>query len=242
MATAIQTATLITNEVLRIAHNNSAFLGNMGTDYEKNWKGKYAPGSTVYARRPVQFTIRSGAAANIQDLTDSTVPIVVQPELGIDFAISDFDLTTGRQVEVGSKFDYWEGRGSATLAAYHIVRKNLAIADPNQPGVTLPVGQQSSRGIELATALRLSPRWWVKADVSLVDAQYDTFTENVSGVAVSRAGKRPSNIPARVANLRVSHDLTGALQVGMDARYVSRRYADAANTISDTDLTVPVTL
>jgi len=147
--------------------------------------------------------------------------------------VRDFDLTTGRQVEVGSKFDYWAGRGSATLAAYHIVRKNLAIADPNQPGVTLPVGQQSSRGIELATALRLSPRWWVKADVALVDAQYDTFTENVSGVAVSRAGKRPSNIPARVANLRVSHDLTGALQVGMDARYVSRRYADAANTISD---------
>ena len=94
MANSIQTATLITNEVLRIAHNNSAFLGNMGTDYEKNWKGKYAPGSTVYARRPVQFTIRSGAAANIQDTTDSTVPIVVQPELGIDFAISDFDLAT----------------------------------------------------------------------------------------------------------------------------------------------------
>lgn len=94
MANSLQTATLITNEVLRIAHNNSAFLGNMTTDYEKQWKGKYAPGSTVYARRPVQFTIRTGAAANIQDITESTVPIVVQPELGIDFAISDFDLTT----------------------------------------------------------------------------------------------------------------------------------------------------
>lgn len=94
MANAIQTATLITNEVLRIAHNNSAFLGNMSTDYEKNWKGKYAPGSTVKARRPVQFTIRSGATANVQDITDSTVDIVVQPEIGIDFAVSDFDLTT----------------------------------------------------------------------------------------------------------------------------------------------------
>jgi hypothetical protein len=30
----------------------------------------------------------------VQDITDSTVPIVVQPELGIDFAISDYDLTT----------------------------------------------------------------------------------------------------------------------------------------------------
>ena len=69
MANAFQTATIITNEVLRIAHNSSAFLGHMNTDYESNWKGKYAPGSTVYARRPVQFTIRDGATASLQDLT-----------------------------------------------------------------------------------------------------------------------------------------------------------------------------
>lgn len=94
MANSLQTSTLITNEVLRIAHNNSAFLGNMNTDYEKMWKGKYAPGSTIQARRPVQFTIRNGAAANIQDITESTVPVVVNPELGIDFAVSDYDLTT----------------------------------------------------------------------------------------------------------------------------------------------------
>lgn len=94
MANAFQTATLITNETLRIAHNASAFLGRMNTDYQKEWKGRYAAGSTVYARRPVQFTMRSGAAANVQDLTESTVPIVVNPEIGIDFAVSDFDLTT----------------------------------------------------------------------------------------------------------------------------------------------------
>lgn len=87
-------ATLITNEVIRIAHNSSAFLGNMNTDYQPEWKGKYAPGSTVYARQPVQFTIRNGATANIQDINSGTVPIVVNPELGIDFAVSDFDLTT----------------------------------------------------------------------------------------------------------------------------------------------------
>ncbi len=92
MANAFEVATLITNETLRIAHNASAFLGRMNTDYEKEWKGKYAPGATVYARRPVQFTIRSGAAANIQDITESKVAITVQPEMGIDFAVSDFDL------------------------------------------------------------------------------------------------------------------------------------------------------
>lgn len=94
MANSLQTATLITNEVLRIAHNNSAFLGRVSTSHEKEWKGKYAPGATVYARNPVQFRIRNGAAASIQDITESRTPITVQPELGIDFAVSDFDLTT----------------------------------------------------------------------------------------------------------------------------------------------------
>ncbi len=92
MANAFQTATVITNEIVRIIHNTSAFLGNVGTDYEKNWMGKYAPGATISARRPVQFTIRNGATANVQDITDSTVPITINPELGIDFAVQDFDL------------------------------------------------------------------------------------------------------------------------------------------------------
>lgn len=94
MANAFQTATVITNEMVRIIHNTSAFLGNVGTDFEKNWAGKYAPGATVYARRPVQFTVRNGATANVQDITDSTVPITINPELGIDFAVQEFDLVT----------------------------------------------------------------------------------------------------------------------------------------------------
>lgn len=94
MANSLQTATIVTNEVLRIAHNNSAFLGNMNTDHDDKWKGKYAPGSTLKVRRPVQFTVRSGATANIQDITESTVDLTVQPEIGIDFAVSNFELAT----------------------------------------------------------------------------------------------------------------------------------------------------
>lgn len=94
MPNALQTSTLITNEVLRIAHNTSGFLGRMNTDYESSWKGKYAPGSTVKARAPVQFTIRNGATASIQDVNDRSVDVTIRPELGIDFAVSDYELTT----------------------------------------------------------------------------------------------------------------------------------------------------
>ena len=61
-------------------------------------------------------------------------------------------LTTGRQAEVGGKFDFWDGRGSATVALYDIRRKNISTPDANNPGVSLPVGEQSSRGLELAAA------------------------------------------------------------------------------------------
>ena len=95
MANSLQTSQLVTNEVLRVAHNSSAFLGNVNTDYDEMWsKREYKPGQTVNVRKPVQFTGRSGATANIQDVYEPTVALTLQPEYGVDFAISDFELAT----------------------------------------------------------------------------------------------------------------------------------------------------
>ncbi len=106
MPNALITSTVITNEVLRIAHNSSAFLGNMNTDYRDAWTGQYKPGATVKARRPVQFTHRTGSTANVQDITESSVDVTVQPELGIDFAVSsnDLALAVGSDGNVSKEF------------------------------------------------------------------------------------------------------------------------------------------
>ncbi len=147
--------------------------------------------------------------------------------------VRDFDLTTGRQFEIGSKFDYLDGRGTATVALYHITRRNLAIADPNNPGTTLPVGQQSSRGIEVATALRVTSSVRLQGNLAYTNARYDSFTETVGGTVVSHAGNRPTNVPAWVGNLWLGWTPAPGWQVGVDARLVSRRYANAANTVGD---------
>lgn len=94
MANALVTSTVITNEVLRIAHNASAFLGNVNTDYESAWDGQYKPGSTVKARAPVQFTHRDGETASVQDITERSVDVTLQPLLGLDFAIGSTELST----------------------------------------------------------------------------------------------------------------------------------------------------
>ena len=94
MANAVVTSTFIANETMRVLHNESAFLGNINTQYDPMFAKQGAKaGSTVYARRPVQYTVRSGATANIQDVNETTVPITMQPEFGIDFAFTDYDLT-----------------------------------------------------------------------------------------------------------------------------------------------------
>lgn len=147
--------------------------------------------------------------------------------------VQNFDLTTGSQFEVGSKFDYLDGRGSATLAAYTITRKNLAIADQNNPGITIPVGQQSASGVEVATSLKVSPSFVVQGNLAYTAARYDDFIENVGGKPVSRAGNVPGNVPDWVANLWLNWNLSPNLQLGVDARYVSQRYGNTANTIWD---------
>lgn len=144
--------------------------------------------------------------------------------------IQDWDLTKGRQLEVGSKFDFLDGRGNATVAAYHIVRKNLSTPSPDNPNVSLPVGEQSSRGIEAQAGIRLTPQWRIQGNLALVDAEYERFIQNVGGVAVSRAGNRPTNIPDRVANLYLTWDPDPRWSATVSGRHVSERYGNVENT------------
>lgn len=149
--------------------------------------------------------------------------------------VRDFDLTTGQQVEGGAKVDLPGGLGSATVSVFRIVRKNLAMPDPLNPGTTVPIGQQSSRGVEAALALRPLRRVRAEVNYAFVDATFDDFVENVGGVAVSRNGNLPTNTPRQVANAWVTVTPTPRVDVGADGRLVSRRYGNAANTIYDGD-------
>jgi hypothetical protein len=94
MADNLITSSIITAETLRILHNESAFLGNINREYNDQFaKTGAKAGATVNVRRPVQFTVRSGATANFQDVNETPVPITIQPEFGIDWDFTDFDLT-----------------------------------------------------------------------------------------------------------------------------------------------------
>ena len=121
MTATLQTSQLITNEVLRIAHNNSAFLGNVRTDYADMYgKTEYKPGTTFSVRAPMRFKTRSGPTAVVQDSNEFTVPLTLNPETGIDFDISDVQLATAvrNDGEIDSDFaNRWLKPAGLQLAA-----------------------------------------------------------------------------------------------------------------------------
>lgn len=137
-----------------------------------------------------------------------------------------FDLSEARQSEIGLKQLFWNGQGEWTLAAYHIVKKKLLSREtPASP--TEQIGQQSSDGLEATLELALGRGWQVSANAAFVRAEYDDFVDG----AGDRSGNRPSNVPRRTANLWLNKALGSGVDVGMGARYVDARYADAANQI-----------
>lgn len=172
------------------------------------------------------WDVAPGANAYVQLATAADPPSGVLSTASFSDVRNNSDLTTGRQAEVGAKLAFWEGKGNATLAAYRITRKNIATQDPDNSALTVLVGEQSAKGVELAVGLQPSRQWALQANVAYVDARYENYRQG----GVSVAGKTPTNTPATVANLWTSYQMTPSLQGSVGLRHVGRVYADAANT------------
>lgn len=94
MPNALITPQWITDTTLAHFMNSSAFAPYVNKDYTDQFRaGGAKVGTTINVRKPVQGTVRSGAAINVQDVNEPQVPITVEPEFGIDWEFTDFDLT-----------------------------------------------------------------------------------------------------------------------------------------------------
>jgi iron complex outermembrane receptor protein len=141
-----------------------------------------------------------------------------------------FELSTGHQYEAGVKGLFLGGRGEWTFAAYKIVKNKLLTRVSTSPALTQQVGQRSSQGLEASVALQLGGGWSLDANGTVLDADYDDFTDFVSGVGVSRNGKTPPNVPEKTGNLWLSWQIVPQVRIYGGVRYVGKQYGDNANT------------
>jgi iron complex outermembrane receptor protein len=135
-----------------------------------------------------------------------------------------FSNARGDQVEAGVKAVFLDGRGTATLAAYRIVKKGL-LAQRTLSSPVEQVGQRSAKGIEAAVTLDLPHGFGVDANGSVLDARFDDF---LSG-GTSFNGNTPPAIAEVTGNLWLRWDASRRVQARTGLRYVSRRFSDNAN-------------
>jgi hypothetical protein len=96
MSNTTLTADIIAKEAVMILENNCV-MGNLvyrgyEEEFDKRVNG-YTVGETISIRRPTDFTVRDGATAQIQDVTEGKLSLTVDKFKGVDFKFSSTDLT-----------------------------------------------------------------------------------------------------------------------------------------------------
>jgi hypothetical protein len=96
MANRTLTNDLIAKTAVRILENELGIAKAVYRGYEDEFDKKvngYEPGDTISIRRPTDFTVRDGAVAAIQDVTEGKTSIVVNKQKGVDFKFTSVQRT-----------------------------------------------------------------------------------------------------------------------------------------------------
>lgn len=177
-----------------------------------------------------KFTWRAGLVYQASDTLSlyaqtSTAADPVTSPISINLANADFNLSTGKQFELGLKQQFMNGKGEYTLAYFDIEKQGMVTRRPGT-AISEQIGQQSSDGFEVTFRVNPLPQVSLDMNAAFIDSQYDEF---YSG-GVSLAGNTPNSIPETTANLWVNYAPVAKLQLGAGLRYVDERYTDDANS------------
>jgi hypothetical protein len=96
MSNTIKTLTAgdITREALSILHNKLTFISTINRQYDDRFARSGAKnGGYLEIREPNEFTIRTGAIMDTQDVTEATQQLVLATQLGVDVNFSSVELT-----------------------------------------------------------------------------------------------------------------------------------------------------
>lgn len=85
----VLTINMITKEAVRLFRNSNAFIQNIDRQYDDSFGVNGAKiGSTLRIRLPNDFTVRTGAAASVQNTTENKIDLSVATQKGVDVEFS----------------------------------------------------------------------------------------------------------------------------------------------------------
>lgn len=89
MANTFVNASAVSKEFLRVLRSNLPFCMSIDRQYNNDVKaGSVKHGGTIAVRKPSQYAIRTGATANVQDITATSENLTVASQFGVDVTIT----------------------------------------------------------------------------------------------------------------------------------------------------------
>lgn len=210
---------------------------NFGLRYD--WMEVERTGASAFASDYEGASARLGLSWAMDDATSvygqiawATDPVNM-PLLDYLPNMADFKLTTGRQIEIGIKQSLMDGRAEWSLAVFDIVKRNVPVVLPFTFSL-VQAGQQSSRGVEIASAVQLTDTLRLQGNAAWTRARFDEFRHidfNDPGLWVDYSGKVPLLVPEVSANLWASWDFAPDWTGHLGVQFVGDSYYDYANTV-----------
>lgn len=94
MANTLLTISMITREALRVLENNLKFFRGVRKDFDDSFGRTGAKiGTILNIRKPPRYIGRRGQALQIEDSTETFVPLALNTQYGCDLAFTSADLT-----------------------------------------------------------------------------------------------------------------------------------------------------
>jgi outer membrane receptor protein involved in Fe transport len=139
--------------------------------------------------------------------------------------VGTFRPTTGKNYELGAKFDLPNRRASATLSFFKNGIDNALVQtgvnDVNANGVRyyLEAGTRRGKGAELSTDIRLLRDFFVSAAVSYTDAIYTGSGPASAASTLAIPGSRSEKTPRWAWNSRVNYERSEGRLAGFGAAF-----------------------
>lgn len=94
MAQSLLTPTMVTREILRIAHEEAVFIKTTDQSYDDSFAKTGAKiGSSLKIRLPNKYIVRTGKALSVQDTSETSVTLTSATQKGVDMNFSSAELT-----------------------------------------------------------------------------------------------------------------------------------------------------
>lgn len=136
------------------------------------------------------------------------------------------DPETFRNREVGAKWDI-RPQLQASLAVYRLDRGNVAIPDPADATRTILVDGQTTEGVEIGIAGRITDAWQLMGGYAYQDGQITT-TQSATAVA----GNRLAQLPRHSASLWNRYDFNDAFGVGLGVIHRGAIFASVDDAVT----------